>query len=196
MAKSKDKDNNDLAGGHELEHMKDDWWWFFLLGIALVILGTFAIGSAVFVSVAAVVLFGFLLLAGGIVQIVSSFWAGDWSGRLLHLLIGILYIVVGLMIVDAPEGALAAITLMMAAFFVVSGLFRIVAAMSVKFHDWGWALLSGIVSVLLGLLIYRGWPATGAWIIGLYIGIEMIFNGWWWIMLSWGLKKLTDEATD
>jgi uncharacterized membrane protein HdeD (DUF308 family) len=175
---------------HELEHLCERWRWFMALGIGLVVLGLIAVGSTYVVGLLTVVMFGLLLLAGGVAQIVSAFWAGRWSGFMLHLLIGIFYVVTGMLVVDAPENALEALTLLLAAVFIVSGIFRIVSALSVQFHDWGWVVLNGAVDLLLGILIYRNWPASGEWVIGLFIGIEMIFNGWFWIMVGSGLRKL------
>jgi uncharacterized membrane protein HdeD (DUF308 family) len=173
---------------HELVALREHWWWFLLLGIAMIVLGTVALGSSFFVSVVTVVFFGFLLLTGGVIQIISSFWAGRWTGLLLHLLIGILYVITGYMIIDAPVESTVQLTLVVALFLLVSGLFRIVASLLLKFHDWGWVLLNGIVTLLLGLLIYKHWPSDGLWVIGLFVGIDMIFNGWAWIMLSLGLR--------
>ncbi len=169
---------------HELERLQRDWFWLVALGIGLITLGVAAIGSAFFVSVLTVVVFGVLLLIGGVALIVSSFWAGKWSGFLLHVLIGILYMVVGVLIVDSPLEATAAITLLVAAFLIVSGLFRIVAALGMRFHNWGWQLLSGGVALMLGVLIYRQWPLSGLFVIGLFVGLEMIFYGLTWVMLG------------
>ena len=134
------------------------------------------------------VLFGILILAGGIAQIISAFWAGKWNGFLLNLLIGIIYVVAGLFMVDDHQQAVLVLSALLAAFFIVGGIIRIIAALSIQFAGWGWALLSGVIALLLGVLIYKGWPYTGAMIIGLYIGIEMIFNGWYWVMLGSELK--------
>jgi uncharacterized membrane protein HdeD (DUF308 family) len=175
---------------HELHSLRDQWWCFLVLGISLVLLGATAVGSSFVASVAVVVLFGFLLLAGGVIQVVSSFWAGKWSGMLLHLLIGLLYSIVGFMIIDAPVENTLLLTKLIAIFLIVSGAFRIAAALIQRFPDWGWVLLNGGITLLLGLLINRQWPASGTWVIGLFVGIEMIFNGWAWIMLALGLRKL------
>jgi len=174
---------------HELQMLSDKWCWFLALGIAMVVLGTIAIGDAVVATEAATVLFGFLLLAGGISEIVSSFWAGRWSATLVHLLIGILYTVVGLIIIDTPAESAIQLTLIFAFFLIFGGIFRVVYALSERFTGWGWVLLNGAVSLLLGLLVYKQWPYSGMWIIGLFVGIELIFNGWAWIMLSFGLKQ-------
>ena len=174
---------------HELAELKKDWWWFLLLGIALIVLGIIALGAVFYVSLVTVVFFGVLLLIGGIGEIVSSFWAGKWSGFLLHLLVGILYAVTGYLIVDRPVESLGTHTLLLAAFFIVSGAFRVVASLSLRFTNWGWTLLNGVVSAVLGILILKQLPESALWVIGLFVGIEMIFNGWSWVMLALGVKN-------
>jgi uncharacterized membrane protein HdeD (DUF308 family) len=181
---------------HELEQFCDRWKWFLALGIGLILLGFLALVSTYAVGLLTVVMFGVLLLAGGTAQIVSAFWIGRWSGFLLHLLIGVFYIVTGMLIIDAPADALAALTLLLAAVFIVSGIFRIVGALAVQFHDWGWVLLNGTVNLLLGIMIYRQWPASGEWILGLFIGLELIFNGWFWLMVGMSLKRLGQPETE
>ena len=177
------------AARHELAELQQHWWAFLILGIGLVLLGTIALSCTPFVSVVTVALFGIIMVVGGIAQVVSAFWAGKWSGFMLQILLGILYVIVGYILMDAPASAAAGLGLVIAAFLMVGGLIRIVVSMSERIPGWGWSLLNGIVTLLLGLLIYRGWPMSGLMAIGLFVGIEMIFNGWYWIMLSIGLKK-------
>jgi uncharacterized membrane protein HdeD (DUF308 family) len=173
----------------EVQFLRGHSRWFMALGIAMVVLGTIAIGSACVATEAATWLFGFLLLAGGISEIISAFWAGRWSGTLAHMLIGILYVIVGLLITDSPRDAAIQLTLILAIFFIISGVFRIVFSLSERFTGWGWVLLNGVVTLLLGMLVYKQWPLSGLWVIGLFVGIELIFNGWAWIMLSMGLRE-------
>jgi uncharacterized membrane protein HdeD (DUF308 family) len=174
----------------EMRNLRASWIWFLVLGIAMVALGTFAIGYACLaqITVAATWLFGFLMIAGGIAEIINSLHAGRWSGTLVHLLLGVLYAVVGLMIVDQPETAAVQLTLIIALFLIVSGIFRMVFAISERFTGWGWVLLNGGVTLLLGMMIYKQWPLSSLWVIGLFIGIDLIFNGWAWIMLAIGLR--------
>ncbi|MGE3241069.1 MAG: HdeD family acid-resistance protein [Pirellulales bacterium] len=179
----------------EIEAMRHQWRWFLALGIAMVVLGTIAIGNAVLATLAATILFGFLLLAGGISQIVSAFWAGKWSGTLLHMLIGVLYVIVGFMVIDCPVTSAVQLTLIIAIFLLFSGIFRIIYALSERFTGWGWVLLNGAVSTLLGFLIYKQWPYSGPWVIGLFVGIDLIFNGWAWVMLSLGLRPTPTHGT-
>jgi uncharacterized membrane protein HdeD (DUF308 family) len=141
-------------------------------------------------SVKPTVFYGSLLLAGGIPQIISSLWTGKRSGMLLHLLIGVLYTVLGLLIFDSPTDARwpPLSTTLVAIFLIESGIFRIVGALTQRFHAWGWVLLNGGVTLLLGLLIYRAQPYQALRSSGLFVGIEMLFNGWAWIMLALRLR--------
>jgi uncharacterized membrane protein HdeD (DUF308 family) len=183
------------SGIHELHPLRNQWWCFLLLGIALVILGSFCIIDPFVPTLASVILLGFVLMAAGIVQIVSSFWAGKWSGMLIHMLIGVLYVVVGYMVVDAPPVVnMVVITKFIAIFLVVSGAFRIVSALVVRFQDWGWALVNGVITLLLGVIINRQLPEAALWVIGLFLGIELLFNGWSWVMLSLGLRAIAKKS--
>jgi uncharacterized membrane protein HdeD (DUF308 family) len=181
---------------HELQTIHKHWPWFLALGIAMVIIGMFAISWACIatITVTATWLFGFLLLGGGIAEIVTSFSAGRWSGTLVHLLVGVLYVIVGLMIIEQPEDSAIQLTLIIAFFLIISGVMRVVAALSERFPGWGWVLLNGSITAMLGLLIYKQWPVSGLWVIGLFIGIDLIFNGWAWIMLSLGLRQHAPAA--
>ena len=175
---------------HELAALQSQWWCFLLLGVLLIVLGAIALGSSFFVTVVTVALFGVLLLIAGITEIITSFWAGKWSGMFVHILIGLLYVVGGFFIIDAPlEGALF-LTKVIAILLIVSGIFRIITSLVDRYPGSGWVLLNGVVSLMLGIMIYRGWPASGLWVIGLFIGIELIFNGWAWVMLSLDLRRL------
>jgi uncharacterized membrane protein HdeD (DUF308 family) len=181
---------------HELARMQQHWWWFLILGAAWILLGLVCLSSAVFTTNVAVALFGFLMFIAGIAQIVTSFWAGRWSGTLLQLLVGILYAVVGYIVFQNTPEAAAGLTLLIAGFLLIGGIVRIVVALSEQFNGWGWVLLNGAVATLLGFMIFRNWPISGLWVIGLYIGIEMIFNGWYWVMLAFGVKSSPKIETE
>ena len=193
-------EGNDAAAGacctHELAAKTSEWWWFLLLGIVLIILGALAIGVPVMVSVVAVTLFGILLLVGGVAQIIGSFWEGEWRGLMLHLLMGILYAVVGGLLIGNPLEGLAVLTLMLAALLIVGCLFRVIVAMKMQFHVWGWVLLSGIISIFLGVLIWADWPVISLKVIGLFLGIEMIFNGWSWTMLGLDIRRFGKQQAE
>jgi uncharacterized membrane protein HdeD (DUF308 family) len=177
------------AAAEELKKLREQWLGMLVLGIGLVVLGAIAVGSSFFVSVVTVVMFGVLLLIAGAGQLISAFHAGKWTGFLLQLLVGILYLVVGFMIVDSPVQTATVLTLLIAMFLIAIGVCRIAAAMALHFPGWGWSMLNGGVTLLLGVLIAKEWPASGLIAIGLFVGIEMIFNGWTWIMLGLAIRR-------
>jgi uncharacterized membrane protein HdeD (DUF308 family) len=175
---------------HELSALRGNWVWFLILGISLVVLGTVAIGSAVFVTFATVIFFGALLMTGGIIEVLGSFWTRNWSGFFLHLLSGVLSIVIGLFFLRHTGEASLAMTLLLAAFLLAGGAFKIVGALTYRFASWGWVVLSGVIDVLLGGMIWAEWPLSGLWVIGLFVGINLILRGWNWVILALGLRAL------
>ncbi len=175
---------------HELEALRSQWWWFLLLGALLIFSGMIAVSSPWMATEVIVTVLGLLLLLCGGAQIVGSFWAGKWSGFLISLLAGVLYACVGGMMVAHPDAAGVVLTLLIGAFLLVGGVFRSVAALALKFHHWGWMLLNGVITTMLGVMILSRWPGSSLLIIGLFVGIDMIFNGWAWVMLSLGLRNL------
>jgi uncharacterized membrane protein HdeD (DUF308 family) len=180
---------------HGLIALRGNWLWFVILGIALVVLGTVALGAVVIASLAAAVAIGALLIVSGVGEVIGAFWCRGWSGFFLHLLSGILSIVVGLLFVRAPLDALAALTLLLACFLLVSGTFKIVAAVVYRFAAWGWSLAGGIIDVVLGVLIWQEWPASALWVIGLFVGINLLFRGFNWIALGLALRALPQPAS-
>jgi uncharacterized membrane protein HdeD (DUF308 family) len=178
---------------HELHALHKQWWWLLLLGILMFVLGVVSISSAVYMlitGITMIILFGLMLLLAGIGELVASFWAGQWRGSLLHVLAGILYFVLGFVVLNHPDRALAVLTFILGVAFLIGGLFRIVASLQIKFHNWGWPLLNGIVTLLLGILILKDWPSSSLWVIGLFVGIDLIFNGLSWAMLAFDVKRI------
>jgi uncharacterized membrane protein HdeD (DUF308 family) len=177
-----------------IHNIRQNWGWFLALGILLIVVGTAAIILSVVATLATVLVIGILALVAAVAQLVSAFQARHWEGVVLHLLIAILYGVFGLMLVARPGQGAAALTLLLGALFLVGGIFRVIFALSVRFHSWGWALLSGIVMFLLGALIWSEWPGSSYWVIGLFVGIDMLVTGWTWVILAMGLRTLPEAA--
>ncbi|MGD9723284.1 MAG: HdeD family acid-resistance protein [Pirellulales bacterium] len=177
----------------ELQHIRSHWLWIFLLGVLLVLAGTAAIivpPATVGTTFAAVIFLGVLLMVAGVATIASSFWIGKWSGFLVQLLVGILYVACGFVVTENPAISAFTMTLFIAMSFVVLGIFRSVGALVLRFPEWGWSLLNGVVTLLAGVVIFRQLPFDALWVIGLLIGLEMLFNGWTWIMLGLTLRRI------
>ena len=179
---------------HELQAIRGKWIWLVALGIALIVLGTILLGSPVIATLATVTVLGALILVGGAMEVVGAFWCQEWSGFFLALLSGILGVVVGLMLLGNPIQGGITLTVLLASFLFVGGIFKAVAAFAHRFEGWGWLLLSGVIDVVLGVLIWRELPMSGLTIIGLLVGISLIFRGVSWLMVGFGLKRLPQTA--
>jgi uncharacterized membrane protein HdeD (DUF308 family) len=174
---------------HELQAIRGTWIWLVALGIALIVLGTIMLAFPVISTLVTVAFLGVLLLAAGILEVVGSFWCRDWSGFFFALLSGILGIVVGLMLFGNPVVGTETLTILLAAFLFVGGIFKTVAAVGHRFGGWGWLLVSGVIDVVLGILIWQQLPWSGLYIIGVLVGISAIFRGVMWLMLGFALRK-------
>ena len=168
-----------------MEALSRNWGWLLAVGILMIILGVFAIGAPVVATIAVQLMLGWILVLGGIAQGIHAFMVQGWGGFLLELLSALLYLVIGLLLLVNPvEGALA-LTIVLAVFLIVEGIFKIVMAWRVRDHQgWGWLLASGILSLILGLLIWAEWPSSALWVIGLLVGIQLLFTGWSLVMLA------------
>jgi len=165
------------------------WGWFLAFGIGLIILGILAVFQAVRVTVVSMYFFGWLLIFAAAIEIVRAFMVGTWSGFFLNLLVAILFGVIGFLLLTRPVASAEAITMVMAMFFIVLGTYQIIAPLVVHLQGWGWWVLDGIVTLVLGLLVLAQWPATGLWVIGLFIGINLIIHGFSWIMFTLAVHK-------
>ena len=174
----------------DIRGLQKNWGWLLALGIVSIILGILALGSAAFFTVASMIFFGWILLIIGILEMVHSFWNRHWGGFFLHLFYGILAFVAGLIIIGNPQASALLLTLMLAMFFMVTGLFRIITALAMRFPSWEWRLFDGIITLLLGILLWAQWPFSGLWAIGMFIGIALIFSGWSSVMLALAARDL------
>ena len=164
--------------------------WFLVIGIALVILGMIAIGYAVEMTIVSVVFLGWLLIIGGIFEVIHGFSRRQWSGFFINLLGGVLYAVAGVVMIANPALAAVSLTLLIAIILIVAGVFRLIVAFSRPLHHRGWLILNGVISIVLGIMIWRSWPVSGLWVIGMFVGIDMIFDGWTEIMLALSARNL------
>jgi len=163
--------------------------WLLVLGIAYVIFGWVAIGYPMAATIAVELLIGYILLVAGLVSVVGAFFSGNWKNMALILLSGILYLIVGFMLVTNLKEGVIALTLLLAAFLFVEGFFKIIHAYQVKpAQNWIWILVSGVASVILGIMIWAEFPQSSAFIIGLLFGIYFLINGFSLIMFSFALK--------
>lgn len=162
---------------------------FAALGIAMVALGTIATIYSGLTTLASVVVYGWVLIFAGVFEIGAAFSAVRAGRLFLHLLSGMLSTVVGIFLIARPAVGAEALTLVLSVMFLASGAYRIGAAFAMRLPHWGWAVLSGIVTAALGFIVWAQWPSTSTWLIGTFVGIDLIFRGWAWVMLAIAIQR-------
>ena len=172
-----------------------NWGWFFACGLALIVLGTFAITYASVTTLVSVVMLGIILTIFGVIGILDSFqfWWRIWGSFFLHLLMAILYLAAGVMLIKGPLAGSISLTLLMGILFIVVGLLRIIYSLIYQLPGRGWRLFNGVLTLILGILILKAWPMSGLFIIGLFIGIDLMIAGWVYVMAAFAARALSKE---
>jgi uncharacterized membrane protein HdeD (DUF308 family) len=160
-----------------IEKFRESWGWFLVLGIVLAVLGVCCVTFNLIATVTTVLVFGWLLLISGVFQLVQAFRAGRWSGFPLYLLSALFRGFTGFLLIRYPVMGAEALTVVLASFFIVAGLFRALASPIVKFPRWGWVVFSGVITAVLGFILLAQMPISGVWFIGFAIGVDLIFDG-------------------
>lgn len=170
------------------------WWGAILVGAIFILAGIFVLGDVAAATVISAFLIGILVLVAGAAEVFQAFSAQYWRGFLLRLLIGVLYIIAGLMLVTDPARASITLTLVFALALIASGVVRIVQA--VQYWEWFGALLliSGLVGIAAGLIILSKWPISGLWVLGAVVGIDLLLHGLWWLSLGSRLRRERHRA--
>ena len=174
----------------QLSELKAKWGWFVALGALMIIAGAIALGNLVLSTVVSVLYIGVLMAITGGAQIVHAFQVKTWGAFAFWLLDGLLFLAAGLVAIVVPLVAAEFLTLFLGISLIIGGVFRLVAAFKLRpAQGWGWIAFSAVIAVLLGIEIIAGWPASGMWVLGLLLGIDLVFNGVAVLFLGLGLKK-------
>jgi uncharacterized membrane protein HdeD (DUF308 family) len=176
--------------------LRHNWGWFLALGIIQLIGGFVALTFTVMATEVTVVLIGCLALVGAVAELASIFWVRRWGEGALHVLIALLYAAFGVVVLANPGLAMVTLTLVLAVMLFVGGVFRIGVAAAARFHGWGWAVLSGVVSILLGAMVWAGWPESSLWVIGLFVGIDLIFMGAKWVAVAMAVRSIPPAGVE
>jgi uncharacterized membrane protein HdeD (DUF308 family) len=165
-----------------------------LWGVLLIVLGIVAVGSPLLAAVAVNVVVAWLIVLAGIAHLMLAFRAHGGGSMIWKLLVGIAYVCFGGYLIVHPLLGVASLTLVLASLFLLEGVLDIVLyAKMRRLHGSNWVLLDGIVSLLLGLMIYMQWPSSSGWAIGTLVGVSMIFSGVARVMMSLTVRKAMSE---
>ena len=182
-----------IQPGISLEVLGKRWRWLLALGLLSVLGGLFAIFVPVAASISAAILAGWVLLVGAVAELMATFQAHTGGQRVKHGLVGLLCAIAGLYLLLFPVSGTITLTIVLVAYFFASGAVQLGAA----FAEWdeggrGWLALSGVVSIVLGILIWADLPSSAAWAIGLLLGINLLFGGWNLIFLAMAARRVLD----
>jgi uncharacterized membrane protein HdeD (DUF308 family) len=160
-----------------LEQVRKSWGWFLTFGILLTALGAICVGKAQTATTFSILALGWVLMISGAVWLINSFYAFSWQGFFLYLLNAIIRGVTGYLLIRHPDAGAQGVTMLLAALFIVGGLFRGIGASVLQFPRWGWTVFSGLVSFVLGVYLLATWPTASSYFVGVVIGVDLIFDG-------------------
>jgi uncharacterized membrane protein HdeD (DUF308 family) len=181
-----------LAG---LEQVRRSWGWFLLFGILLMMLGVVCIGKAQTATRFSILALGWVLLISGVLWLVNSFYAFSWHGFFLYLLNAIIRGVCGYLLIRHPNAGAEGVTMLLAALFIVGGLFRAIGASVIQFPRWGWMFVSGLISLVLGIYLMTIWQTASTFFIGMIIGIDLIFDGASLVSFASAIRSFPSTST-
>lgn len=166
--------------------IKNGSGWAIALGIVMILLGVIAIAAPIFTSLTAELMLGWLFVIGAVVQAFYAFQSDRNNLPIwIKLLLSILYLAVGVLLLLNPLAGIVSLTLVVGIFFFVEGVFRVALAFRSKSNPrWGWSLVNGILMIILGILIWSQWPFNASWILGMLVGLGLLFNGFGMLILG------------
>jgi len=165
-------------------------------GILLVVFGMVAIGSPFLAAVAVNIAVAWLIVLAGVVHVMLGVRAHGAGSMIWKLLVGLAYLVFGVYLITHPVLGVASLTLLLASLFLIEGILDIVLFFSMRpLGGSTWVLVDGIITLLLGLMIYRQWPSSAAWAIGTLVGVSMIVSGITRVMLSLAVRQAAGSAS-
>lgn len=181
-------------GPGEAAVVRGRWGWYLAYGVLLVAVGLIALYNAIDATLVTVVWVGFMLIFGGVVELVSAFtFPRSLGGRILHIVLGVIYVVAGYMLVFNPISGAVTLTVVVAVMLIIDGLSRLWFTMTNDLSDRGLNLVIGIIDLLLGIWLWTNIPLS-ALAIGFYVGFALLMAGISWIVVSLRVRSLPDGA--
>jgi uncharacterized membrane protein HdeD (DUF308 family) len=170
--------------------LRAKWGWIVALGVVYLVAGLIALGSVAAATAASVLVVGAMMMVAGVFEVINAFQVKTWGRFIFWLLLGVLYIVAGFVAWDNPFLTAVWLTLILGAALIASGIMRIFLAFNMKHGSpWIWVVVSGLITLFLGLIILVHWPVSAVYTLGIFLGVDLVFAGASWIGLGLGLKN-------
>jgi uncharacterized membrane protein HdeD (DUF308 family) len=166
------------------------WGWIVALGVVYLVAGIIALGSVVAATVASVFVVGIMMMIAGVAEVINAFQVKTWGRFFFWLILGILYIVAGFFAWDNPLLTAVWLTLFLGAALVASGIVRIFLGFNMQHGSpWMWVVVSGLITLVLGVIILAHWPFSAVYTLGIFLGVDLIFAGASWIGIGMALRN-------
>ena len=177
--------------GDGIRTLRAKWGWIVALGIIFMIAGVIALGSVVAATASAVLIVGIMMIMAGVAEIIAAFRVKDWGKAIFWGLLGALYVAAGIIAINNPFAAATILTLFLGIALIAGGIVRMFLAWHMREagKPWGWIVVSGIISILLGAMIIAKWPYSSFYVLGIFLGIDLIFIGSSWLSIGLALKR-------
>jgi len=167
--------------------------WLLIIGIVMVVLGIIGLSMQIALTITSLIFFGFLTVFAGVVQFVQIFSDEGTHNKIWDILLALVYIVAGFMMIQYPAASAAWFTIVIAFVLVIAGIARLLIASRMKNNNvqgWGLVIFGGLISILLGGMIFASWPVSGLWVIGMFIAIELLMQGFTLILAALAVRSL------
>ncbi|MGZ4969567.1 MAG: HdeD family acid-resistance protein [Methylobacter sp.] len=166
-------------------YLQAHWRLFLAEGIAFMVLGLCAIIVPQLFTVATAIFLGWILLFGGIVHVIRAFVVSNMPGFGWWLFMGFLQVFIGYLFIVNPVAGAVTLTMLLTIFFALEGIAKISLALMMRpLVNWGFILFSGITALVFALIIWISWSESTHWLLGLFVGINMVFLGWSLVKIS------------
>jgi len=171
--------------------LKKSLGWSIFLSVLMIVAGILAIIMPPAAGIAVTILVGWLLIFSGVAHLVFGWHTRTTGGLLLEVLLGIVYILVGVYLLLNPVAGLVSLTLALTIYLFAEGILEFILAIRLRpLPGSGWLFIDGIVTIILGVMIWRAWPSSTAWAVGILVGVSMLFSGIARLMLSLAARRL------
>ncbi|CAN5733931.1 HdeD family acid-resistance protein [soil metagenome] len=177
--------------GDGIKVLRAKWGWIVALGVIFMLAGVIALGSVASATASAVLIVGIMMIMAGVAEIIAAFTVKDWGKAAIWMLLGALYVAGGIIAIMNPFAAATVLTLMLGVALMIGGVVRMFLAWHMREagKPWGWVTVSGIITLLLGLMIIAQWPYSSFYVLGIFLGIDLIFIGSSWLSIGLALKQ-------
>ena len=180
----------------EINTLRTNWGWSLAAGILVTIIGAVAMIHSVTATFVSLATLAWLMIFAGIALAVHGIRTHKWSGFLLDLFGGAMIITAAIVLLRNPVAGVLAVTMMLAVYFIVSGIGETIGGFAGRYRSTGWALFDGVISIILGGILLASWPVSGLWFLGFAVGLKLFFLGCGLSGLAMSAHSLDVERAD